>query len=585
MPSAITVEVIHNSLVRACEEMRVTVERTAYSSVIAESVDFSCGLIDTNKQLLAEASGIPVFLANLSLVTEEVDRIIGFQNLEAEDIIFCNDPYSGGYSHCCDVTVVYPIFFRSELLGFAGFKGHVLDMGGIHPGGWYNNTTECFQEGIAFPPVKLYRRGQPNTDVIRILERNTRLPESVMGDIRAMVSAVRVGGQHVCRLAEKYGRDQFLAAIRQTLDNNERISREAVAEIPDGVYEGEFFLDGDGDDGSPISDRLVTKMKITVQGDCMEVDLTGSSPCSPGPMNCPRESTISMARYGFKCLVAPFVSNNDGLFRNLKVHLPDNTILSAKFPHATTLTWAPSTGFPDLMVKCLQKALPERAVAGHFGDVCVDFVYGAEPRPGRGSSYIVAEPTAGGWGATPTRDGETMFCMADGDTYNVPVEVFEARFPLRFVRYALREGSGGAGKFRGGLGVYKEYQPLGHEARVTATFERSKYSPGWGIHGGHAGVPNRMIVIRRDGSQQECHKITNFALEDGAIISFQTGGGGGYGDPLERNPDAVRRDVIEGYIPLEAAQRDYGVVLESKDALTVDFAETARSRQNQRVKG
>jgi N-methylhydantoinase B len=568
------VELVTNSLVRCCEEMRVTVERTAYSTIISETVDFSCALLDTDKNLVAEASGIPVFLANLSEAVSEVDRIIGFENLEEGDVIFCNDPYSGGFSHNPDVTVIAPVFYEGHLVLFSAFKGHILDLGGIYAGGWYNNTVETYQEGVMFPPVKLYIRGEPNEDIIRVIRRNSRLPEALLGDIRAMVSAVRVGGERAKALIKKYGKEAFFGCVGQALEISEAIARKAVEAIPDGVYSGHYYSDGGGDDTKPLSDRLMVKMTITVDGDRLVVDLTGSSPQCAGPTNCPRPTTVSQIRYGFKALTTPFMPSNEGCFRPLEIIIPEASIFDPLMPTATSLLWAPSVSLPDLMLKLVTSQAPDKARAGHFGDVCADFLYGTDPRTGR--FYIYAEPTAGGWGAKPYEDGETMFCYADGNTYSMPVEVLEVKYPVRVLRYGLSPDTGGPGRYRGGLGIFRDYSPVGHTMRTTVTFDRRKYSPAWGVFGGKEGYPNKVVVLRNDSSE-EYGKITDLEVHSGEVISLRGGGGGGYGDPMERDPRAVAWDVLNEYISLEAARREYGVVLDPS-SLEVDEGETAALR-------
>lgn len=576
----ITVEVIRSALVNIAGGMRATVERTAYSPVIFEEVDFSCGIFDTGKRLIAEFSGIPVFLANLWAAIGEIEKVIGFNKLEPGDIIFCNDPYSGGFTHTPDVTCIAPVFYEDKLVLFTAFKGHTLDMGGIYAGGWYNNTTETYQEGLALPPVKLYKRGKENEDLFRVIRRNIRLPKPVIGDIRAMVSSIRVGAKDVVELITKYGLDVFWESVEQFLNNAERKARKAMEEISDGEYSDYFYCDGGGDDWKRLGDKLKVQVNIKVRGDEMEVDVEGSAAQNEGPMNCPYPTTLSQIRYGFKCLTTPEDPANEGHFRPLKVkEPPSGSIFNPKMPAATSLLWCPSTSLPDLMLKALSSAIPEKARAGHFGDVCADFIYG---RGLDDELYILAEPTAGGWGGKPNgEDGETMFCMADGDTYNLPAEVLEVRYPLRVVRYELIQDSGGAGKFRGGLGVSKEYTPIGHDAKLTATFDRSKYSPAWGLFGGQDGKPNQIIILRKDGSRETYGKVTDLTVKEGDIIILQGGGGGGYGDPLERDPERVREDVENEKVSVERARESYGVIL--TDSLEIDWEETKRLRERRKT--
>jgi len=574
----VTVEVIRNSLISACDAMRATVEFTAYSPLISEVVDFSCALVDADGRLVAENSSIPVFLGIMPATVREVMRVFGRDGLDEGDIIFCNDPYSGGFSHLPDVSVVMPIFWEGKLVLFASFKGHCADLGGIAPSGVYTNTTETYQEGVAFPPVKLYVRGEPNRDILRLIERNTRLPKMLMGDLRAMVAAVRVGRERCLALLRRFGEEVVFSALEEVFRASERIAREAVRRIPDGCYEGCFWCDGDGDDTDPISQGLKVNMKITVDGDRITVDLTGSSPQSRGPMNLPLYTTISQVRFGFKMVTTPDLPNNEGCFAPLSVIVPKGSVLDPIMPAAASLLWPLGVGVTDLMLRLLGPALPEIGPAGHFGDVAPHCGYGVDPRTGE--FYLFNLPTVGGWGGKPTGDGQTMFCMDDGDTYELPVEIFEVKYPWRVVRYALMTDTGGPGKYRGGLGVCKDLTPVGHSARVNLTFDRGKLCKAWGVRGGKDGSGNKVVVYRANGDTEVRWKATALAVAEGDIVSFQTGGGGGWGDPFDRELERVRDDVGNGYVSLERAREDYGVVL--REDLSVDVEATARERAKAR---
>lgn len=574
----ITVEVVRNSLMSACDAMRATVEFTAYSPLISEVVDFCCALVDAEGRLVAENSSIPVFLGIMPATVREILRVYGPERLGPGDVIFCNDPYSGGFTHCPDVSVVMPVFWEGKLAFFAGFKGHCADLGGIAPSGVYTDTTETYQEGVMFPPVKLYAGGELNTDLVRIIERNTRLPRMLLGDLRAMVAAVRVGAERCTALLRKFGEKVVFASIQEVFRASERMAREAVKRIPDGSYEGCFWCDGDGDDTAPLSQGLKVNMRITVRGEEMTVDLTGSSPQSPGPMNLPLHTTISQVRYGFKMVTTPMLPNNEGCFAPLSVVVPRGSVFDPVMPAATSLLWPLGIGLTDLMLKLLGQALPEIGRAGHFGDVCPICGYGTDPR--NGQFYLFNLPTVGGWGGKPSGDGETMFCMDDGDTYDLPVEVFEVKYPWRVVEYSLVRDTGGPGKYRGGLGVRKDIAPVGHLPRVNLTFDRRKLSRAWGVEGGRDGSGNRVLVYRKDGRVEEWGKATGLAVDDGEVVSFQTGGGGGWGDPLERELERVRDDVANGYVSPECALEEYGVVL--RPDLSVDVEATFRERSARR---
>lgn len=320
-------EVIHSNLIRTAEQMAVTVQRTAYSPIIYEGNDFVCGILDRQGNLVAGTVGLPHFLGNLGSALRDIDATIGIQNLDPEDVAFCGDSYIGGGTHNNDITAILPVYHSNSIVGFAGFKGHTLDMGGSHPGGFYNDTTEIFQETLRVPPVKLYHRGQLDEDLLRLMELNSRTPEILAGDVRSMVSALRTGVTSVNNIIERYGCEAFKVYVDAILDHADRLTREELRKIPEGTYRAEFFLDGDGNDDKPISRKLRTAMKIEVNGDHMTVDMSDTDPQSKGPMNCPRPNSISHIRCGFKSITTPLVPINDGSFRALDIILKKGTFL------------------------------------------------------------------------------------------------------------------------------------------------------------------------------------------------------------------------------------------------------------------
>lgn len=577
----ITLEVIRNRLIAGSRDIRRTVERAAYSVVLYEIVDFSCGILDPEANLLAETPGLPIFLANLNYAVQSTYQTIGKENLKPGDVVLCNDPYNGGGTHCPDVVALCPCFFQDELVGWAAFRGHTVDMGGIYPGGWYSNTTEVFQEGFRMPPVKIMQEGKPNEDVFRLIRANTRVPDSVLGDIRAMIAAVRTGSKRIYEIFDRYGREVTFDAFATILDQGKRIARAAIRRIPNGVYKAECYLDGDGDDNAPLDDHLRLCLTLIVEDEEMTVDFTGTSPQARGPMNVPEPSTISSARYGFKIITTPDQPSNEGFFRPLKVIIPDGSILKPHFPAACAMWPTPTTSIPDLMLKALAPAIPDRVRAGHFGDSFANFIYGTDPRTG--IYYVHSEGDAGGYGGKPSEDGESaLFSMDLGDTYNVPVEVIEIKFPWRVEQFSLQQDSGGPGKFRGGLGVRRDYRILGHKAGMTVTTDRVIYTPPWGLFGGKSGVPSITTVYRKDGRVERWRKVTNLPIDEDEVVSFQPGGGGGYGSLLERDPMLVLNDVINGYISFPKAAKEYGVVIDAQ-TMTVNEEATRELRARMRA--
>lgn len=572
----VTLEVIRNRLIAASRDIRRTVEHAAYSPILYEVVDFSCGILDGDANLIAETPGLPIFLANLGYAVQSTYETIGRANLRPGDVILCNDPYNGGGTHCPDLVALCPAFHDGEILGWAAFRGHTVDMGGIYPGGWYSDTVEVFQEGFRLPPVKLLIEGKNNDDVFRLIRANTRVPDAVLGDVRAMVAAVRKGSQRFSEVIDRFGVKTTMAALAEMLAQGERLARAAVRRIPNGVYTADAILDGDGNDDAPLDEKLVLKLTITVNDDEMIADYTGTGPQSRGPMNTPEPSTISATRYAFKIVTTPHLPSNEGFFRALRIVIPDGSFLKPKFPAACAMWPTPSSTIPDLFLKALAPAIPDQVRGGYFGDSMANFLYGTDPKTKK--YYVCAEADAGGYGGKPNEDGESaLFSMTLGDTYNVPAEVAEIRYPWRVDRFELIQDSGGAGKFRGGLGVRREYR-LGSDAGMTVTADRVLYTPPWGVFGGQPGKTNITVVRRNDGREERWRKISNLPLAKGEVVSFQGGGGGGYGNPLDRDPALVAADVANGYVSLEAARSDYGVSLDP-DTLAVDRTATTTLRK------
>ena len=552
----ITQEIVRNYLHRVAEDMETALVRSAYSIAIYDSKDFACGVIDSDCNLLAQSvAGTPVFANNLSNAVEATYDSLGEEELEPEDVILCNDPYLGGGSHGNDVTCLFPVFVNRKLIAFTAVKGHVLDMGGAHPSGYQTNTTEVFQELFRVPPVKLFRRGEINRDVERLLVTNIRLPNEVMGDIRAMVAALKVGGRRIEELVSKYGLENYRDYVQNILNQSEQQARSKLHELPQGTFEGEYFLDGDGDDEHPISKKLRVHMKVTIKENEFLIDLRDSSDQSAGPMNSPKSNTISYAKYAFKSLVDPLSLINDGFFRPLKVEVRRGSIFDPIPPAPVNLWLETPHSIVDLLFKVLSPIIPQRVIGGTFGSDVIDFIYG-EDKDNR--FFVLVDTLQGGWGGTPLFDGITAYAVCEGNVSYPMTEMLEANYPLEVLRWELIQDSGGAGKFRGGLGVRRDYRML-CPCHITFCYERSKYSPPWGVLGGKDGSTN-IVVLNPDSENPVSHsKVTHFPLEKGSVISFRTGGGGGYGNPLERDASLIQRDSTLGYISKKYAS-DYDVV-------------------------
>ncbi|MCW2963267.1 MAG: hydantoinase B/oxoprolinase family protein [Actinomycetia bacterium] len=570
----IVAEIIRNALVSVSNEMKIDLMRSSYNPIIYEMLDFSVGLFSEKAETLAQAAGLPQFLCDMpNAVRSILEDIGGVDNVCEGDIYLTNDPYTSSF-HLNDVTVVEPVFYDGRVVAFAGARAHWHDMGGKSAGG-SSDATNVYQEGLFLRSIKLFSAGERDENVIRIIQENSRLPNAVVGDLNAQVASCHTGVARLTALIDRYGLDVFSRSVDLMIANGEELARAAVRDIPDGDYFAEGFLDNDGVE---LDRRLNVAVTVKVRGDEIEFDLTGTDGPCKGPLNANRHITRSELSLVFKTLTTPTEPANDGHFRPLKVTLPDGCLLDAQRPSPTLLAFVPLELLIDLVRKALADAIPEKVTAADYGRCCVMHAAGRSPRDG--SFIIIADTEGGGWGAKPFGDGENALLF--GDIRVIPVEVLEHKYPVVLDRFALREDSGGPGTFRGGLGVVKDYR-LTDELELLTGYDRHDCPP-WGLFGGQAGAPNTIVVTRADGSTDEFRKATEYRLAAGDVVSFRTGGGGGYGEPMDRDPARVLRDVVGGYVSVESARDDYGVVL-TDGGLGVDRDATSAARAERLVGG
>ncbi len=474
-----TLEIVKEGLISISDEMFVTMQRTSMSTIIYEVLDFAVGLTDAQGQLITQGNGVTLFLDTLDFGAHSVLNKFGAENLKPGDIYITNDPYTGGGTHLSDVSIIAPIFYDGQLVAFAANKAHWTEVGGMAAGSWTTNSTEVFQEGLQFPCVKLFDQGKPIQSLIDIIRANVRTPDMSIGDMYAQVASMRIADQRFRSMCEKYGLDVVLAGIETLLDYGEELTRQELMKLPDGVYEAVDYIDDDGIGNGPFEVRV----KVTVDSGRLICDFTGTHDQVPGPVNCARTGLYSAARAVLMALTDPSIPASEGCFRPLEVICPDGTIFTCSRPAPVSTYWETMLYAADLIWKAMAPALPDRLPAGHFLSVCGVVLAGNHPDTGE--LFLLVEPQAGGWGAGADKDGENgLVCIGDGETYiipvevcetrygvlvdqyaldiadgdtrNVPVEVLETRSPLRVERYEVRQDSGGPGKFRGGLGHYRD---------------------------------------------------------------------------------------------------------------------------------
>ncbi|NKJ35517.1 hydantoinase B/oxoprolinase family protein [Rhizobium sp. SG570] len=546
----VTQEIIEGKLTATVDEMGVVMARTSMSPVIYEVLDFACGLLTHTGELVAQMNGITLFTGTFGMQVKSLIALYG-EDLEDGDILLTNDPYSGG-THACDFAIVKPIFFDGRILAYAINVAHYLDVGGSVPGSLAPNAVSVFQEGLRLPGVKVVRSDRFSGEILRIIRENVRLPDIAIGDLTAQVATVRVAARRMDELARKYGVDVVEAAFDHLLTVSEKQARAAIAALPDGTYEAEDIIDGDGVTTDPIAVRVA----VTIAGDQLTADFTGCPPAVAGPINCAAGALQSAVRTIFKALVAPQAPSNEGWFRPLTVVAPRGSVFTAEKPSPTGWYYEGSVHASELVWKALAGLMPERFSAGSYTSLCVVYLAGKDAA---GQPFIHIEPQHGGWGASEDADGaNALIALTDGDTYNYSVEVIEARFPLLVRRYALNvEGGSGAGRRRGGFGVIRDYEVLEDGASAYCSFGRTQ-TPPWGVEGGAPGTPNLLQVEDRDGLTRNFGREPDIALKRGDLVRIITGGGGGWGEAGAREAESVRRDVENGYITKEEAKSRYG---------------------------
>lgn len=566
-----TLEIIREGLVAIGDEMFVTMQRTSMSTIIYEVLDYAVGLTDAQGRLITQGNGVTLFLGTLDFGVRSVLDKHGAENLKPGDIYITNDPYSGGGTHLSDVSILAPIFYNGRLVAFAANKGHWTEVGGMAAGSWTTNSTEVYQEGLQFPCIKLFDQGEPVQSLLDIIRANVRTPDMSIGDMYAQVASMRIAERRFREMCDKYGVDLVLRGIEALLDHGEELTRQELTKLPDGVYEAMDTIDDDGIGNGPFEVRV----KVTIDGDRIVCDFTGSHAQVPGPVNCARTGLYSAARAVLMALTDPSIPASDGCFRALEVICPEGTIFTCRRPAPVSTYWETMLYAADLICKAMAPVLPGRLPAGHFLSVCGTIVAGLHPDTGQ--LFLLVEPQAGGWGAGADKDGENgLVCVGDGETYVIPVEVCETRYGVLVDQFALDITEGGSGKSRGGRGLVRDYRITADEAWFTGTFGRFKYLP-WGMQGGAQGSRNYTQILFADGRPPEIFgKAAQYHLKKGDVARLITGTGGGYGNALERAVEKVQSDVKDGYITLEEAEKSYGVVL---DATTLEVEKLIYGRK------
>lgn len=526
-----TVEVVRNALESTAREMSTVMLRTSHSPIFSEGKDFSCAVYDAEGQALAQAHDCPIHLANI-----QFSLVQGLEQLEGTpregDIIITNDPYLGG-SHLPDVTLFKPIFVDGALAFFAANRAHHVDVGGGAPGSFVATATDIFQEGLRLPPVRLYRRGRVNSDLVRLILRNVRNPDYMWGDLQAQIAALTHAERRIQEdLVPRFGVESLLRSREPILEQSERRLRSAIRSLRDGSFEAEDFVDNDG-----IEDRpLRVHVRISKDSDCLIVDFTGSSSQARGPANAVYAVTAGATYIAVLASLDPDIPVNAGCYRPIRVIAPEGTFVNPREPApcvaGNTYT---SIRIIDTVRRALMEAGAPHVAAGH-GEHAQVLAGGVDPRSGE--PYVFYDMPVGGWGATPDKGGEDALFTLNANCENTPVEVFETRFPWRIRRMALRTASGGSGEHRGGRGMVKEYELLHGEALLSLASDRVDFQP-YGLEGAASGASAEFELWTTEGRRRLPPKLTNLRVAAGDVIVAATSGGGGFGKPVEESRGAL----------------------------------------------
>ncbi|MEZ4734583.1 MAG: hydantoinase B/oxoprolinase family protein [Caldilineaceae bacterium] len=568
----ITREIIQTALSAAADEMSLGLYRTAYSTIVRDCLDYSTSLCDANGEMIAQGVTIPFHLGSVPYALDALFKKFG-DKMEPGDLFIMNDPFDGGM-HIPDIFIVKPIFWEGTRVAFAVSTAHHLDLGGRLPGSSACDNTEIFQDGLRIPWLKLYHRGEPDEAIFALIRANVRVPEMTIGDIRAQIAACHIGERAIHDLIRRYGVATFTACAADLIAYTERLMRAEIAGWPDSSYSFTDYLDSDGVGGPPTKIQVT----LTVEGDSITADFTGSSPQVRGALNSTLSFTASVVALCVRAVLREEIPNTAGMFKPLKIIAPPGTVVNVEMPGASSMRGVTGFRMADAVWGALAGLLPDRVLAAGEGGNTLVIIGGQRPNK---TPYVYYELLSGTWGARPDRDGNDGLCNPANVASNIPVEQAECEYPVRIERYGLVDDSGGAGKFRGGLAIEREWRLLSGEAHLAIRSDRRDHLP-YGLYGGQPGTPSTNVLYADDDEANERGVILptmiSTSMKAGERIYHKQPGAGGWGSPLDRPVAAVLNDVRNGKVSLVAAQEHYGVLFDP-ETLTVDEAATATLRQ------
>lgn len=567
----VTMQVIRYGLEAIANDMGYNLMRMGRTTIVKEIMDINCALLEASGGILAQANLCPLMMFSLPSTAENMLKEVS--TFEEGDIIICNDPYLGG-QHLLDMQFFSPLIYEGKLIAFAANIAHQLDMGGAVPGGVAGGLTEIYQEGLRLPFVKLYRKGEPDPQIFNIIEKNIRIPEKTLEDFKAQAATTTWGVERLKKLVTKYGLETFLECTKMLNDYGEEIVRRALRNMPDGDYSGVDYLDDDGITEEPLK----VQVNVHIEGDEMLVDFSGSSPQAKGNVNSPWACSQGGVFYTVVGIVDPYMVVNSGTFRPIKVVCEEGLITRPNPPAGVTARSQTMTKITEAMLKAMSEVVPNRVVAGSHGQACTCSFMGTHPDTGKPFGYL--EIQGGGAGARPDKDGPDGQDLHLGRFMNTPVEAAELEHPVMIERYEMIPDSGGPGKYRGGLALRRDIRFFA-DVTWARYSDRHKFHP-LGLFGGMKGSTGSLTLNPDTPQEKKCKSKGVDPLKAGDVLSICLPGSGGYGPPSERDPNLVRRDVLQGKVSRKSASRDYLVAF--NEDMTINGAETSALREKAKKK-
>lgn len=548
--SPIEAEILRNAMTSIADEMYIALMKASYSTNIKERKDHSTALFDPDGRVVVQGESMPLHLASMLGLVEVVLEKYGKDGVHPGDMFMSNDPYVGRGSHLPDVAIAAPIFHDGKLIMFACNIAHHADMGGMSPGSMAGGMTEIYQEGLRIPPIRLMKDGKVIQDVMDLVLLNVRVPEERLGDYNAQIASNQLAIRRAGPLIERWGADRILEGCDAIISAVARRTRSTINDLPDGVYAFEDVVD---DDGLSRTDIKI-KVKITVKGDEIEFDFDGTDPQVEGNNNVTMAGLQAACLYCMKVLLDPGCPQNHGMLDPVTIKAPEGSVVNASFPAASAARAQTAQRIVDVIFGALAPAYPERIIAASNGANTSAAFFG---RGKDGRYYVYLETLGGGAGARAYKDGTDGVQIHMTNTSNLPIEALETEYPLMIERYELVQDSGGAGKYRGGLGIRRDYRPIDHETTFSGQGERFVNQP-WGIFGGAPGGTGRFAVIYDEGGEKRlANKPSTLRVGPDGVVSVITAGAGGYGDPADRDPEALKSDISSGKFSAEYVNAHY----------------------------